>query len=122
MENVPKKPATRVPLQLPIEFKKSYQRFLSKGSIRNISLTGAFLEAGHQEFKVNDKICLVLAVGGRKRKLNASVIWSNSKGCGIKFLPTSNRDVQIVDDLMYFVENHREARRSVLNDIFKRVA
>jgi hypothetical protein len=56
------------------------------------------------------------------RKIHASVIWSNRFGAGIKFSPTNNRDVQIVDDLMYFVESKRENRRSVLDSIFKQVA
>jgi hypothetical protein len=116
------KPAPRVPLQLEIEFKKSYSRSYEKGSLKNISLSGAFLELALADMKATDKLSLVLTVGGRKRKLAAHVIWANSRGCGIKFAPTNNRDVQIVDDLMYFVENSRETRRSVLNDIFKRVA
>ena len=37
-------------------------------------------------------------------------------------LPTNGRDVQIVDDLMYFVESNREGRRSLLGDIFKETA
>lgn len=116
------KSAPRIPLVLTIEYKRSYSRSYSKGHLKNISLTGAFLEIPTEDFKISDKLNLVLTVGGRRRKLAASVVWSNSKGCGIKFLPLNNRDVQIVDDLMYFVESSRETRRTVLDDIFRRVA
>lgn len=116
------KPAPRTPLSLDVAFKKSYARNESKGSLKNISLTGAFLAVPEGEFKPNEKIQLKLVVGGRERFIAATVIWKNSAGCGVKFHPSNNRDVQIVDDLIYFVENSRNSRRSVIDDIIKKVA
>ena len=116
------KPAPRIPLKLEVEYRRSYGRSSDTGQLKNISLTGAFLEHGNEELKENDKVAITFKVGGRVRKINASIIWSTSKGAGIKFLPTNNRDVQIVDDLMYFVESKREGRRDVLDDIFKQAA
>ncbi len=116
------KPAPRIPLKLEVEYRKSYGRSSDTGQLKNISLTGAFLEHGNEALKENDKVAITFKVGGRVRKINASIIWSTSKGAGIKFLPTNNRDVQIVDDLMYFVESKREGRRDVLGDIFKQAA
>jgi hypothetical protein len=110
---------TRMPLQLEIEYRKSYARKGEHGLLRNISLTGAFLEHTNEELRALDRICITFKVGGRIRKINAGIVWQNAVGCGIKFLPTNNRDVQIVDDLMYFVESSRESRRTVLEDIFK---
>lgn len=118
-ENVP---APRIPLKLDVEYRKSYGRSADVGNLRNISLTGAFLEHGSDELKANDKVTVTFKVGGRTRKINAVIVWSNPAGSGIKFLPTNNRDVQIVDDLMYFVESKRENKRSVLDDIFKRAS
>ena len=122
MEDVQKMPAPRTPLNLEVCFKRSYAREETTGRLRNISLTGAFLEVADSGFRANEKVQLKLIVGGRERKVAASVIWANSNGCGIKFLPTNNRDVQIVDDLIYYVESSRTENRSVLDNIFKKVA
>jgi hypothetical protein len=50
------------------------------------------------------------------------VIWANTVGVGVKFKPTNNRDVQIIDDLMDFVEASRSNKRGVLDTILKKVA
>jgi hypothetical protein len=115
-------PAPRIPLKLDVEYRKSYGRATDVGHLKNISLTGAFLEHTNEALKSNDKVTITFKVGGRTRKIIAMVIWSNSHGAGVRFLPTNNRDVQIVDDLMYFVESKRENRRSVLDDIFKQTS
>ncbi len=112
-------PLPRIPLKLDVEFRRSYGRNSSDGLLKNISLSGAFLEHEVESIKASDKLQIIFKVGGRIRKVNAQVIWSNSLGSGIKFLPTNGRDVQIVDDLMYFVESKRKTRRSLLDDIFK---
>lgn len=115
-------PQPRIPLKLEVEFRKSYGRSNQGGSLRNISLSGAFLEHRITDVVSGDKLQITFKVGGRIRKITASVVWINNKGCGIKFQPTNNRDVQIVDDLMYFVESKRENRRTILDDIFKQSA
>lgn len=117
-----KLPAPRTPLHMEVTFRKSYARELTQGVLKNISISGAFLESHGDLFKSNEKIQLTFVVGGRTRKVTAQVIWTNSLGCGVKFLPTNNRDVQIVDDLIYYVENSRNDRRSVLDSIFKKVS
>ncbi len=115
-------PSPRIPLKLEVEYRRSYSRSADKAELKNISLTGAFLETESHELKENDKVAIEFRVGGRARKIIASIIWIKDSGCGIKFLPNSNRDVQIVDDLMYFVESKRENRRSVMDNIFKKVS
>jgi hypothetical protein len=115
-------PAPRTPLYLEVGFKRNYAREEVKGTLKNISLSGAFLEFHGEGFRANEKLHLRFVVGGRERKIAANVIWCNSLGCGIKFAPTNNRDVQIVDDLIYFVENNRDGRRDVLDKIFKKVS
>ena len=115
-------PAPRIPLQLDVSYRSSYYRRAGKGRLKNISLTGAFLEVAlDQQLSPQDKLMVTLLVSGRERKIPAHVIWNGQYGCGIKFMPTNNRDVQIVDDLIYFVENSRESQRSVLDNIFKNV-
>ena len=121
MEETAKVPAPRTPLDMEVSFKKNYAREETKGRLRNISLSGAFLETIGESFRANEKIQLRFVVEGRERKVAAFVIWANSLGCGVKFMPTNNRDVQIVDDLIYYVENSRSTRRTVVDQIFKKV-
>ena len=121
MEDTVKVPAPRTPLNLEVSFKRNYAREETKGTLKNISITGAFLEFMGGDVRANEKLNLYFIVAGRERKVAAHVIWSNSAGVGIKFMPLNNRDVQIVDDLIYFVENGREDRRSVIDSIFKKV-
>lgn len=106
-----------------VEFRRNYARQASKGILLNISLTGAFVETvDTANLESADKIVVTLSVGGRRRKIPAKIVWKNQMGCGIQFKPFNNRDVQLVDDLMYFVENSRESSRSVFDDIVKRVS
>lgn len=114
-------PAPRISLELSIAFRKSYSRAADAGTLKNISLTGAFIEAP-ASFEKNDKLNLTFQVSGRTRKITAKVVWTSSEGAGIMFQHTNNRDIQIIDDLIYFVENSRSSRRDVLDTIFKRVA
>ncbi len=122
MSEVVTTPAPRVPLVLPIEFRKTYSRSSSKGGLLNISLTGAFLEHIPEGLDINDQIHLHFKVSGRERVLQAAIVWKNTKGAGIQFNPENNQDVQIIDDLIYFVRTRRESRREVLNSIFGKLA
>lgn len=117
------KPAPRLPLYLDVEFKKNYARKPEVGKLKNISLTGAFLEITSTDLiEPKDKLTLKFNVSGRERSVTASVIWKNQWGCGLAFKPFNNRDVQIVDDLMYFIETKRKAQQNVLESIFAKVA
>ncbi|QDK36155.1 PilZ domain-containing protein [Bdellovibrio sp. NC01] len=121
VEDTVKVPAPRTPLNLEVSFKRNYAREETIGTLKNISITGAFLEFSGGDVRTNEKLNLFFVVAGRERKIAAQVIWINSAGVGIKFMPTNNRDVQIVDDLIYFVENGRTEARSVMDSIFKKV-
>lgn len=116
------KPAGRLPLCLPIEFRKTYSRQANRGGLLNISITGAFLEHASEELEINDKINIHFKVSGRERILQASIVWKNVQGAGVRFNPDNNQDVQIIDDLMYFVNNRRESKKSVLDNIFTKIA
>ncbi len=116
------KPAERYPLELDVAFKKSYSRENSDGTLKNVSLTGAFLENSNIDLESRDKITLTLNLSGRERLLSATVVWKNQRGCGIQFSPFNNKDIQIVDDLIYFLESKRETRKDVLDNIFKKVS
>ncbi|UOF00339.1 PilZ domain-containing protein [Bdellovibrio reynosensis] len=122
MEDTLQVPAPRTPLNLEVSFKRNYARDEAKGTLKNISITGAFLEFTGGEVRPNEKLNLIFVVAGRERKVAAHVIWTNSQGCGVRFKPVNNRDVQIVDDLIYFIENNRDERRSVFDTILKKVS
>lgn len=121
MESSTQTPAPRTKLFLEVSFRKNYAREETKGTLHNISLSGAFLEIEGVDFIAREKLQLRFNVSGRERKVQAQVVWKNQVGCGIKFLPMNNRDVQIVDDLIYYVESQRSTRMNVLDNIFKKV-
>lgn len=114
-------PAPRTPLSLEVEYRRSYAREESRGLITNISLTGACISNADPTVQPGDKIQVKIAVSGRERKIPAAVIWKSTEGCGVRFMPTNNRDAQIVDDLIYFAETKRSDVRDVITDILKKV-
>lgn len=122
MKETSKKPAKRLPLVLNVEFRKSYARQDAKGVLKNISLTGAFLETDISDMAPSDKLVITFQVSERVRKMSGTVIWKNGRGYGIQFQPFNKRDVQIVDDLMYFIESRRESQKEVLENILKQVS
>ena len=104
-------PAPRMPLQLDVSYRRSYARSDESGTLKNISLSGAFIEMdSDNEVSPEDKIIVYLTVSNRLRKIPAQVIWRNNHGCGIVFNHTNNRDQQIVDDLMYFAESTKHGQ------------
>lgn len=122
MEEAIHSPAPRTPLSLEVSYKRNYAREAAVGVIKNISLTGAFLEIDSTDVRANEKLNIVLTVAGRERKVAAHVVWISDSGCGVKFMPVNNRDIQIVDDLIYFAENERSESRYVMDSIFKKVS
>jgi len=115
-------PSPRTPLHLDVSFRRSYARQDSVAVLRNISLSGAFLELANHDLRADEKINLTFVVAQRERKITAQIVWKNSLGAGVKFLPQNNRDVQIVDDLIYFVETKRMGHRGILDGILKKAA
>ncbi|MEQ1723622.1 MAG: PilZ domain-containing protein [Pseudobdellovibrio sp.] len=115
-------PAPRTPLLLEVTFRRNYGRNDVSGTLKNISLSGAFLEVTGHDMRVDEKISLTFVVGSRERKISAQIVWKNSLGAGIKFMPANNRDVQIVDDLIYYVESKRMGHRGILDGILKKVS
>ncbi len=117
-----KSPARRTQLHIEVEFRKNYAREEANGTLKNISITGAFLQHEGGGLRNGEKLALKFRVSGRERSVQAVVVWANSSGFGLKFIPMNNRDVQIIDDLIYFVEAKRTDSRGILDDIFKKVA
>ena len=60
--------APRVVLSLPVKFRKTYGRREEQGLLKNISLTGAFLESTNENYIKNDKLVFQMEVSGRQRK------------------------------------------------------
>ena len=117
------KPAPRTKLSLNVQFKRSYARSEVTGTLKNLSVSGALLETPDAtSLRANDKIQICFEVAGRKRKVPARIVWSKLNGFGIKFDHQSNRDIQIVDDLIYFVEASSAEKNEALSSLFKLVA
>ena len=115
-------PSPRTPLHLDVCFKRNYARQDSTGTLKNISLSGAFLEITGHDLRINEKINLTFTVAERERRIQAEIVWVNSVGTGVRFMPQSGRDVQIVDDLIYYVETKRMGHRGIFDGILKKVA
>ncbi len=112
---------TRTPLNIKILFRRNYARDNTTGILKNISLTGAFLAHAHH-LQVGEKLHILFSIAGREREVESIVIWCNNSGAGIKFLPQNSKDVQIVDDLIYFVESKRSGTRDIFDLILKKVS
>lgn len=114
--------AKRIPLSLGIQYRKNYSRRFDKGTLKNISLSGAFIEDPQAMLKEDEKINLTFELGGRIRKISAKIVWVSEGGAGINFMHSNNQDEQLIDDLMFYVEEKTDERREILDLIFKKVA
>jgi len=114
-------PAPRFPLEVDVDFRKSYGRELYKGTLKNISSSGAFLENSIDEVQNADKLNLEINLSGRSRQLLAEVVWKNKRGCGIKFSAGQQKDIQIVDDLIFFLESKQSEKKDILKLIFEKL-
>ena len=115
-----------LPLNLDVEYKKIYARSFEIGQLKHLNTSGAYLSTKNnqttteatKDLNLKDKISIVLALGERKRTLQASVVAKDDQGAKLKFHYYNHRDYQIVDDLIYFVEKSKEKRRQRLDFIF----
>ncbi len=119
---VGKAPSARTSLHIEVEYRKNYGRESDTGVLKNISLSGANLKHSSEALRSGERLVLNFKVSGRERTIQAEVIWTNSKGSGIKFLPQNNRDTQIIDDLIYFVQSKKSGQKDILEKIFSKVA
>jgi hypothetical protein len=115
------KPAPRFNVELAFEFKKNYARQNSKAEVRNISLTGALIKT-EVPLKPAEKLNVYLTVSGRTRKVPAKVVWVGERGVGVQFMPFNNRDVQIVDDIIYYAVEKSESTKDLFGTILSKVA
>lgn len=118
-----KLPAERTNAEIAILFKISYGRDFCKGSLHNISHSGAFLFVQNKDIEQNaDNISLYIQLKKRNRKLSAKVVWKTHFGYGLQFVKTLAQDKQLIKDLIYFESKKNKAKQAVLRDIFKKVA
>jgi len=117
-----KLPAPRTRLNIPVVFRRKYHRYDESGQLKNISESGAFLAQNGDPLTVGSKVHVTLDFLGNKRELVAEVVWSNSNGSGIHFLPNVGRDKLAVQDFIEFINEQKSARHLALDRIFKKVA
>ena len=115
------KPSPRYNVDLSFEFKKNYARQNAKAEVRNISLTGALIKTD-QPLKISEKLSVYLSVSGRTRKVTAKVVWVGDRGAGVEFQPFNNRDLQIVDDIIYYAVEKNSSTKNLFDTILGKVA
>jgi Tfp pilus assembly protein PilZ len=111
----------RYNVELAFEFKRNYARQISKADVRNISLTGCFIKTEHP-LRANEKLNVYLTVSGRTRKVAAKVVWVGPHGAGVQFQPFNSRDLQIVDDIIYYATEKTSSTKSLFDTIINKVA
>ncbi len=114
-------PEPRFNVDLAFEFKRNYARNIAKAEVRNISLTGAFIKT-EVNLKPSEKLNVYLSVSGRTRKVAAKVVWVGDRGVGLEFQPFNSRDLQIVDDIIYYATEKNSSTKSLLGSILNKVA
>lgn len=113
--------AQRFNVEVDLDFKCSYARDYSKAQIKNISVSGALIKT-EVPLKPDEKINVYFRLSGRERKIPAKVVWVAERGVGIKFNHFNNRDIQIVDDLIYFATEKSSSVKDLLDNILSKVA
>lgn len=114
-------PAPRTPARMGVEFRRVYGRQVFDGIIKNISVTGVFIEHALR-FEKEDMVQIEMCIGNRKKKIKAKVIWSNEMGSGLQFHPKSKQEIQMIDDMIYFIEQRWHEMKGVLNNILIKMA
>lgn len=114
-------PQPRHSIELALEFKRNYARQSAKAEVQNISLTGALIKTT-VSLKPSEKLNVYLTVSGRTRKVAARVVWVGDRGVGLEFQPFNNRDLQIVDDIIYYATEKNSSTKNLLDTILLKVA
>jgi hypothetical protein len=114
-------PQQRHSIELAFEFKRNYARQSAKAEVQNISLTGALIKTS-VSLKPSEKLNVYLSVSGRTRKVAARVVWVGDRGVGLEFQPFNNRDLQIVDDIIYYATEKNSSTKDLLDTILLKVA
>jgi hypothetical protein len=120
-ENPAVDPSPRFNVDLAFEFKKNYGRQAVKAEVQNISLTGALIKT-EVPLRPQEKLNVYLSVSGRTRKVSATVVWVGQRGAGLQFQPFNNRDLQIVDDIIYYATEKNSSQKDLLDSILSRVS
>lgn len=121
MDNKDTKPAQRFSIDFDLDFKCNYARDYNKAQIKNLSVSGALIKTD-VALKQSEKINVFVRLSGRERKIPAEVVWIGDRGVGIKFNHFNNRDIQIVDDLIYFATEKGLSTSELLESILNKAA
>jgi hypothetical protein len=121
MDNTKETPAQRFSIDFDLDFKCNYARDFNKAQIKNLSVSGALIKTD-VTLKPSEKINIFVRVSGRERKIPAQVVWISDRGVGIKFNHFNNRDIQIVDDLIYFATEKGLSTQELLQNILNKAS
>lgn len=111
-------PAPRTVFNLEVQFRKSYARAISNGRLRNISLTGAYLECT-EFFHLQERFQFHFFIGGQLHFVAAETVWRSSNGYGVKFITIKKRDTRVIEDVVQIAESMRYGKQQLLSNILK---
>jgi hypothetical protein len=114
-------PAQRFAVDISLEFRRNYSRNSDRAQVKNLSVTGALVKT-EMPLKLSEKINVFLTVSGRTRRVPAKVVWVGDRGVGLVFQHFNNRDLQIVDDIIYYATEKTSTDKSLLDTILSKVA
>lgn len=105
---------------IPVEYRCNYDRQTSLGTLENINLKGAFLRTSLPFDSTTEKILLTISLNKRKREIKANIVDRGKSGCAVEFLYVGKKGLQLIDDLIYFIEKITDKKKSLLHSIFEK--
>ncbi|AZZ36373.1 PilZ domain-containing protein [Bdellovibrio sp. qaytius] len=100
-------PAPRTHLELDVSVKRLWARKAMTASLKNVSLSGAFLELPVDGIFKGDMLKATFVIAKRERTIALKVVWKNEHGLGVKFMFDNHQDILMIDDLLYFAETRQ---------------
>ncbi len=102
-----------------ILFRPSYARKNYEGMLKHISPEGAFIETNLP--KSTKKLSITLSVANYQRKIDAEIMEHGPKGLNIKFTSLGNKDIQMIDDFMFFEKHNKKSKKNLLHYLLQKL-
>lgn len=97
--------APRIKVNYKIALKKLFSNNQDMVKIKNISMSGAFIEMSTEDFNTREMVGLNFVVSDRERVVQARIVWKSNEGIGVQFHPQNFQDQVIINDLIFFLQN-----------------
>ena len=97
--------APRFKVDYSIALKKLFSNNQDMVKIKNISMSGAFIEMTTEEFNTRELVGLNFVVNDRERVVQARIVWKSKEGLGVQFIPQTFQDQVIINDLIFLLRH-----------------